>query len=427
MPHSIETKLAAARTRLILDKPFLGALVLRLPMIAANPDWCRTTATDARKFYYNAEYIEALSLQQTQFMLAHEALHCALSHFARREHRIKSRWDQACDYAINPLLIDDGLSPPPDSLYIADFLGMTAEEIYPCLSEKDDDEPLDQHLYDQNQQQNKGQHQPESNNDNKGQQQPGPDSDSSEGENTAKDKQQQDAPSADDKPEADPSSSGSAPPPPPSPDEVDTLNIQWQQRLAGAAQQAMQAGKMGGELARMIDHLLQPQLPWRMLLARYMSETARDDYSYMRPSRREGEAIMPSLRSHELDVAVVIDSSGSIKDAEMQAFLSEVNAIKGQMRARISLFACDTELADGCPWHYQPWEECELPEKISGGGGSRFNAPFEWLQQQGQQPQILVYFTDAKGEFPQTEPPYTTLWLVKGKQPVPWGQRVQLN
>ena len=83
----IETKLAAARTRLILDKPFLGALVLRLPMQAARPDWCPTTATDARAFFYNPEYIASLSMEQTQFMLAHEALHCALSHFARRSSR----------------------------------------------------------------------------------------------------------------------------------------------------------------------------------------------------------------------------------------------------------------------------------------------------------------------------------------------------
>jgi hypothetical protein len=41
----IETKLAAARTRLILDKPFLGALVLRLPLVAADPKWCQTTST----------------------------------------------------------------------------------------------------------------------------------------------------------------------------------------------------------------------------------------------------------------------------------------------------------------------------------------------------------------------------------------------
>jgi len=99
-----ETKLAAARTRLILEKPFLGALVLRLPMNAAKPEWCPTTATDARAFYYNPEYIGQLSLDETQFMLAHEALHCALSHFARRRHRVRHKWDLACDYAINPLL-----------------------------------------------------------------------------------------------------------------------------------------------------------------------------------------------------------------------------------------------------------------------------------------------------------------------------------
>ena len=113
----IEDKLAAARTRLIIDKPFLGALVLRLPIVKADPDWCKTTATDAKSFYYNEEYIEQLSLAETQFILAHEALHCALSHFARREHRIKHRWDLACDYAINPLLLSDGLTAPPGSLY----------------------------------------------------------------------------------------------------------------------------------------------------------------------------------------------------------------------------------------------------------------------------------------------------------------------
>ena len=46
----IETKLSAARTRLILDRPFLGALVLRMPMKAADPRWCKTIGTDARAF-----------------------------------------------------------------------------------------------------------------------------------------------------------------------------------------------------------------------------------------------------------------------------------------------------------------------------------------------------------------------------------------
>ncbi|WP_419590099.1 DUF2201 family putative metallopeptidase, partial [Thiolapillus sp.] len=148
--EKIQTKLAAARTRLILDKPFLGALVLRLPMTEANPDWCRTTGTDARHFYYNPEYINSLTLAQTQFMLAHEALHCALSHFSRRQHRVLHRWNLACDYAINPLLVEDGLTPPYDTLIMDEYKGMTAEEIYPLLEEDDSQETIDEHLYDEN-------------------------------------------------------------------------------------------------------------------------------------------------------------------------------------------------------------------------------------------------------------------------------------
>lgn len=68
-----------------------------------------------------------------------------------------------------------------------------------------------------------------------------------------------------------------AQPPPLNDNERQNLDVQWQQRLAGAAQQALQSGKLGGAMARMIEHLLQPQLPWRMLLARYMTMGARND------------------------------------------------------------------------------------------------------------------------------------------------------
>ncbi|MES9991117.1 MAG: VWA-like domain-containing protein [Candidatus Thiodiazotropha sp.] len=407
--EQIETKLAAARTKLILDKPFLGALVMRLPMEAANADWCPATATDARKFYYNPEYIEQLNLDETQFMLAHEALHCALSHFVRRQHRHKLHWDMACDYAINPLLIEDGLQPPPGSLFLPQFEGMTAEEIYPCLDEKSDDEPLDNHLYDQ--ENTKG-------------------SDSGKREKDISNKEDQ-TETENEGEQDDNRQSGSEPtskqPPPLTPDEAVTLNIQWQQRLAGAAQQAMQVGKLDGAMARMVDHLLQPQLPWRLLLARYMTAIARDDFSYMRPSRREGEHILPSLRSSQVELVVALDSSGSIQDHEMGEFLSEINAMKGQMRARITLLACDSAIAEDAPWIYEAWEDFQLPKKISGGGGTRFEPVFEWISAQGLSPDLLVYFTDAQGAFPKHGPDYPVIWLVKGKQATPWGQRIQLN
>jgi predicted metal-dependent peptidase len=438
---AIETKLTAARAKLILDKPFLGALVLRLPMAAADAKWCATTATDARKFYYNAEYIDSLSMSQTQFMLAHEALHCALSHFARRQHRVQHRWDLACDYAINPLLLDDGLTPPPNCQVMPEFLGMTAEEIYPLIEENDDSETIDQHLFDQDNesggsQQGAAPDKPEREQKQSGR--AGDDSEPDQGGEAPLDPQAQDregngakpqetAPPGNDPQQTDSHDSVQAEPPPLSNEERQTLEVQWQQRLAGAAQQAMQAGKMGGNMARLVDHLLQPRLPWRMLLARYMTATARDDFSYMRPSRREGDAILPSLKSSQVEIVVALDSSGSIRADEIDEFLSEVSALKGQMRARVTLLACDSNIAAGAPWVFEPWEEFRCPAEIQGGGGTDFRPVFQWLQKNDQRPELLVYFTDAQGQFPQAEPNFPVIWLVKGKEPVPWGQRVQLN
>lgn len=441
--EKLEKKIARARTRLILDHPFLGALVLRLPLKPAG-QWCKTTATDARYFFYNPSYIAELRMEELQFVLAHEALHCGLSHFSRRGHRNKMRWDLACDYAINPILMDEGLQGPPGSLFEPSYRDLTAEEIYPMIEENPEVETLDQHMYDKdsgddgghsNQNQNPPPKPPQDH-DSKSSQ-PASSPPPTEPETSDADDE---TPSPDDSPATqrektdaeDNDTSQQEPPPPLNQQEKDTLEVQWQQRLAGAAQQAMQAGKMGQSMRRMVDHMLQPQLPWRMLLARYMNGIARDDYSYSRPSSRRGEsheggAIFPSLRSSQANLVVAIDVSGSVNENELGLFLAEINAIKGQMRSRITLLACDAQLHENGPWIYEPWEAFTLPQKFEGGGGTNFTPVFDWCQRQDQQPDLALYFTDAQGIFPTAPPPYPVIWLVKGREPVPWGQRVQLN
>jgi predicted metal-dependent peptidase len=412
----IENKLATARTRLILDKPFLGALVLRLPMVEGDPRWCETTYSDGKTFYYNSDYIDALDNEQTQFALSHEALHCALSHFYRRGHRVKHRWELACDYAVNPLLINDGLKPTPDAQHLREYEGMTAEEIYPCLEDNDNDEERD--LEDKTDS--------DDNEDNKSEE----NQDMSDG-GSDKERQKNDASegSGNEQEEQDGSGQRGAPKPSPlSQGEQEDLSTQWQQRMAAAAQAAIQSGKLEGEMARMVDYLLQPKLPWRMLLARYMTMTARDDYSYSRPSSRRGDpAVYPSLRSHETNVVVAIDTSGSISADEIQEFISEIDAIKSQVRARITLLTCDSELNYGCPWTFEAWDEFAMDIDIRGGGGTDFKPVFNWVQEQDSVPDLLMYFTDAEGLFPKAEPLYPVLWLVKGKETVPFGQRIQLN
>jgi predicted metal-dependent peptidase len=296
----------------------------------------------------------------------------------------------------------------PGALYEVGFEGMMAEEIYPYVKETDEEEPHDQHLY---------------SNEKSSQNTPSDQSNGKEGEQGQT--REEDAGSETGQRAS--TAAGTAPPEPLGEMEKERLSVQWRQRLAGAAQQAMQAGKLGGNLRRLVDHLLQPQLPWRMLLARYMTAISRDDYSYLRPSRREGEAIFPTLRSAQADIVVALDTSGSIRESEMREFVTEIDAIKGQVRARIVLHACDARLASDGPWRFEPWESFELPDTIRGGGGTRFTPVFDWLRQEGCTPDLLVYFTDAQGEFPRQEPPFPVIWLVKGRAEVPWGQRIQLN
>lgn len=385
-------KLTVARTRLILDQPFLGALVLRLPLQAAGA-WCRTAATDARTLFYNPHWIANLSAAQVQFALAHEALHCALGHFARRGHRVQRKWDLACDFAINPLLLDAGLKPPPEAQVLDLYRGMAAEEIYPCIDDDLDNETLDDHAWD------------------------GP----AGGQNGGGENVGAGGTAGD----------GANAPPPLTASEKELLQQQWQRYLAAAAQRAHEAGKLSGQLARLTEAALAAQVSWRALLAQYLTQSARDDYTWQRPSRRSeghsGEVIWPSLCSHSGDIHVAIDVSGSVTAADLANFLGELNALKGAMPVRISLFACDSELAAGAPWIFEPWEQLCLPQQFAGGGGTSFMPVFDWIERSGQRPDSLVYFTDGAGAFPLHPPSYPVLWLVKGKAPVPWGQRVQLN
>lgn len=432
----ITNKIAAARTKLILDKPFLGALVLRLELQDADPSWCTTTGTDAKKFYYNAEYIENLKPIELQFVLSHEALHCGLSHFARRQHRIKHRWDLACDYAINPILLDEGLSPPPGVMVLEEYRDMTAEEIYPLLDDNDHSDTMDQHLYDKPDEPNEGGDEPQTNDLN---QQNIKASKGSSGQSQKQAKAQQDKQNDAKRKEYEQPSGNqdfnpqldgplNAPPPSLDPLEIENLQEKWQQRTAGAAQQAKQAGKMSALLTRFIDAETAPNLPWRQLLATHLSSTARDDYAYARPNTRRGDpAILPMLKSSQVNAVIALDVSGSISDQEMNDCISEINAIKGQLSAKVTVLAVDDKITAGFPKSFEAWEEIALKDPIQGGGGTDFNPVFDWVAAQDIPADVLIYFTDAQGKFPEYAPSYPVIWLVKGKTSVPWGERIQLN
>src|SRR3954453_19823634 len=120
-----------ARTALVLDHPFFGSLLFRLRGKESRS--VKTMATDCITLYYNPEFVETLTAATLAGALAHEVMHPALHHHVRRSGRDPKGWNVACDFAINPLLVDAGLSLPDGVLLDNRFRGMSAEQIYNLL------------------------------------------------------------------------------------------------------------------------------------------------------------------------------------------------------------------------------------------------------------------------------------------------------
>lgn len=402
---AILDKIANARTRLLLDKPFLGALALRLQLTEAG-EWCKSTAIDPGHLYYNPDFVATLTSDELQFVLCHEALHCALSHFTRRGSRIRHRWDLACDLAVNPVLVDEGLTPPPGILLFDEYRNMTAEEIYPLLDDNDMSETLDIHLHD----------------DQNGRDDDPPDQ-------TPPAQHQNREPHDTREHPGDTSATGTRQQPVAlTPDQRVALQQQWHAHLSSARQQAMALGKLSAVMQRYLKHQNATPLPWREVLQRFLQQNAHTDYNWHRPSnRRPGPAIYPSLKSHHLEAAVAIDVSGSVDDASISMFIDEINHLKSRIPTELSILCFDSEIIDGFPLTCSPWDPVPLMNEVSGGGSTDFRPVFDWLRLCDRPPSVLIFLTDALGSFPAIEPDHPVLWLVRGNAAVPWGWRVSLD
>ena len=135
LPLSSVVRIQTARTTLLLDHLFFGTLLFRM---GAQPrSSIATMATDGVSLHFNPLFVETLSAAEIAGTLAHEVMHPALQHHTRRGGRNPRRWNMACDYAINPMLLDAGLTLPKDVLLDNRFRGMSAERIYNLLEEEE--------------------------------------------------------------------------------------------------------------------------------------------------------------------------------------------------------------------------------------------------------------------------------------------------
>ncbi len=137
----LKARLFRARATLVEASPFLGSLVLKVPLLITEDPRVETACVDGRGIcYFGRSFLEALELPALRSVLLHEALHLALDAFPRCGARRPLRWNIAHDFAIN-LLIDEsdlgrdflGLPEAFKPLLDARFKGLPAEEIYEGL------------------------------------------------------------------------------------------------------------------------------------------------------------------------------------------------------------------------------------------------------------------------------------------------------
>ena len=81
--------------------------------------------------YFFCLSVDSLTPEELEGVLAHEVLHCALAHHCRRGTREPRLWNEATDFAINPIVLKNGLALPADALIKDEYEGLSAEEIYP--------------------------------------------------------------------------------------------------------------------------------------------------------------------------------------------------------------------------------------------------------------------------------------------------------
>jgi len=363
----IEDTLIGSRIKMLINQPFFGNLATRLHFVDATK-WCPTLATDGRNFYYNRNFVAALSDEEVVFGFGHEVLHCVYDHM--NKDMIGNRDRRLCniaqDYVINADLIDAGVGEQIKLVQICHdwkYRGMHWMEVYDELFREAEEEgrvidvgTLDMHMDGMDQTGGEGKDAP------------------GEGDND-----------------------GSEGPIQYSEDEMETIKNEMQNAVVNAAKVAG-ASNLPAGVKRMLKDLLNPQLDWRELLAMQIQSVIKSDYTFGVPSRKGMDAgiWLPGMdRETTIDVAIGLDMSGSILDDMARDFLSEVKGVMDQYTDfKIHLFCFDTEVHNPQTFTQNTMEEF-MEYELAGGGGTEFDCCFNYLKDEGIVPKKFIMFTDG--------------------------------
>lgn len=365
--------------------PYVSSLLFGFRLIPVLDGSLETVAVDdGWRLYYSPAFVLQQTPEALATVLLHECLHCMHQHGPRftalgRPAADHPLWNYAGDQAINEVLDNEGMEwtdlAPVRAPNLGQYgvrPGMTAEEAFFALADY-----RDAHA------------------------EPAADGPGDCGSVTGGDARDYEIPADD------------AQDPAMRPDQQDSVR----ERVAhDIGEHVRRGGSVPGEVQRWADDLLHPTIDWREALAslvrRHLATVAgRRDYTYLRPSRRQESirrigltAILPAMRQPApARVACILDTSGSVPEAELRAFVSEVAGIAraSGVAGGIGIICCDAR-AYPLQRIRNPAEAAEL--RLEGGGGTDLRAGLAAVAELRPAPQVVVVFTDGHTRWPADRP-----------------------
>jgi predicted metal-dependent peptidase len=429
----IPTDLQAARLRLVKDRPYLASAAWALQPV--QKPGLETLAVDMYwRLYYDPAVTTRWTVKELAGVLYHEVCHLIQDHASRMKGFEPDLANIATDAAINCHLLAENVKLPDQPVTPASIgqpVNLLAEEYYTAL-ENQARQPAPMQSTSA---QSGGSSQsglPDDSN--------APGSKTGNGKKPDKDSTQVPAPGAgrcgscatgqpepwEEGPPGKDASPGISKPE----GELIRRNVARQIKEHIQAQ-----ANVPGHWKRWAEEKLRPKVDWRKELAAAVRHAIADvagasDYSYRRPSRRQGQigngkVVLPALRRPVPSIAVVVDTSGSISDTMLAQALAEVAGILKSLGQRdgINVLAVDHTVQD-CRKVFRP-EQVQL----AGGGGTDMGRGLDAAAKLRPVPQVTIVVTDGETPWPKQPPRGMKVVVVltgRGKAPE-WAKKIKIE
>ena len=177
---------------------------------------------------------------------------------------------------------------------------------------------------------------------------------------------------------------------------------QLREIIKNAYQKSKLCGKLPSNLVGYLDDfcLSDQVISWKSMLRLFVQNACdiNKKTSINRRSRRT--SLVPGSRTKKkTKLLVAIDTSGSVSDAELAKFMSEIYYLYRTKNVEIDICQCDTEVKDYGNGKSVYTYKGKLDFEIVGRGGTDFNPPIE-LFNKSKEYAGLIYFTDGYCEPP---------------------------